>query len=359
MLDKYFPVMFITLGRDCNFNCKYCLQDEGFSHQKHNIEKPKLSDKLIAFLDSYKYEHTKVMLWGGEPLLYMESIKFLLERYGNKFDWGIITNGSLLSQDIIDVLDKHNVSLTLSHDGEATEYTRGIDVLKDERIKNLLKNYRNFVGFSSVFSSANDNHRKLYSCHADLGFAGYSTSSDMIYNTSDTAALTELSQIDEEKYKKSLREAFWGYEQVELYNNERYIKEWQLVRYMISGLTSRLNRKSESPYRFYNVSCSTCKDMLNIDYNGDVLVCHNSTYKVGTVEDDYTVILEGLRAYLKERFTPKCKECSAFDVCKGACLLLTEKGQETFCNLLRIQIGMLCDWLTDFKRRTGEGELSE
>lgn len=359
MLNKDFSVMFITLGRDCNFNCKYCLQDGGFSHQKPIIEKPKLSDKLIRFLDDYQYEHTKVMLWGGEPLLYMDSIKFLLERYGKKFDWGMITNGSLLTQEIIDLLDKYNVSLTVSHDGEATEYTRGIDVLKDERIRNLLKGYRNFTGFSSVFSSANDNHRKLYSCHAELGFAENNTGTDMIYNTSDTMALTELASIDEEKYKQSLREVFYGYEQVELYNNKLYFKEWQIVKSMIGALNSRLHYVSNSPYRFYNVGCSTCKDMLNIDYNGDVFICHNSTSKVGTVEDDYEVILEGLRTYLKERFTPKCKECSAFGVCQGACLLLTEKGQETFCRLRRIQIGMLCDWLTDFKKRMGEGELNE
>lgn len=359
MLNKHFSVMFITLGRDCNFNCKYCLQDGGFSHQKHIFEKPKLADNLIKFLDGYQYEHTKVMLWGGEPLLYMDSIKFLLERYGSKFDWGVITNGSLLTQEIINVLDKYNVSLTVSHDGEATEYTRGIDVLKDDRIRALLKNYKNFTGFSSVFSSANDNHRKLYACHAELGFSNNNTGTDMIYNTSDTAALTELSSIDEDRYKQSLREIFWGYEQVELHNNDSYFKEWQIVKAMIGAMNSTINRNSSSPYRFYNISCSTCRDMLNIDYNGDVFICHNSTYKIGTVDDDYEVILSGLRKYLEERFTPKCKECSAFGVCQGACLLLTEKGQETFCHLRRIQIGMLCDWLTDFKKRLGEGELDE
>ena len=101
MLNKHFSVIFITLGRDCNFNCKYCLQDNGHFHQRKSIEKPKLSEKLLQFLDSYNYDCTKVMLWGGEPLLYIDSIKELLERYGNKFDWGVITNGILLNKDII------------------------------------------------------------------------------------------------------------------------------------------------------------------------------------------------------------------------------------------------------------------
>ena len=211
MLDRHFSVIFITLGRDCNFNCKYCLQDGGHFHARKNIEVPELSKKLLDFLDNYNYKHTKVMLWGGEPLLYFDSIKQLVERYGNKFDWGTITNGSLLNEEIISFFDKYNISLTVSHDGEATEHTRGVDVLKNERIKNLLKGYRNFTGFSSVFSSANDNHRKLYTYHAELGFAENNTGTDMIYNTSDTSYLISLSDIDEDRYKKSLRELFWGY----------------------------------------------------------------------------------------------------------------------------------------------------
>lgn len=355
MLDRHFSVIFITLGRDCNFNCRYCLQDNGHFHQRKKVEIPELSEKLLRFLDSYKYGHTKVMLWGGEPLIYFASIKKLVERYGNKFDWGTITNGSLLNEEIIDFFDKYNISLTVSHDGEATEYTRGVDVLKNERIKKLLKGYRNFTGFSSVYSSANDNYRKLFQYHANKGFAGNNSGVDMIYNTSDTCALCDLSNIDEERYKQTLRELFWGYEQQELNNDSTYFKEWQIVRQMITALNGRVNRRSNSPYKYFNYSCSSCRDMLNLDYNGDVFVCHNSTYKVGTVEDDYDVILEGLREYLKANFTPKCKECSAFDVCQGACLLLTEKGQESFCRLRRLQVGMLCDWLTDFKKRYEKG----
>ena len=356
MLDKHFPVIFITLGRDCNFNCKYCLQDEGFSHQRVAVEKPKLSDKLIKFLDEYKYGHTKIMLWGGEPLLYMDSIKTLLERYGNKFSWGTITNGSLLTEEIVELLGKYNVQLTVSHDGEATEYTRGMDVLKNERIKSLLVNYKNFTGFSSVYSSANDNYRKLFEYHANLGFSNNNTNVDMVYNTCDTCALTELSNIDDERYRQTLRELFWGYEQVELNNNLTYLKDWLVVKNQIGCLERAMSRKRNPEYMFYNVDCSTCRDMLNIDYNGDVFICHNSTHKIGSVEDDYEVIRTGLIDYLKAWFSPKCRECSAFDVCQGACLLLTEKGQEDFCRLRRIQVGMLCDWLMDFKQRLKEGE---
>ena len=96
--------------------------------------------------------------------------------------------------------------------------------------------------------------------------------------------------------------------------------------------------------------------MLNIDYNGDVFVCHNSTYKIGTLDDNYETIREGRRKYLRERFTPKCNECSVNGICRGACLLLTEKGQETFCKLRRIQLGLLCDWLMTLKEKLPKGE---
>lgn len=359
MLDKHFSVIFLTLGKDCNFNCKYCLQDDGFSHQKKNIEKPILSEKLLKFLDQYNHKHTKMMFWGGEPLLYFDSIKKIVNRYGKKFDYGTITNGSLINQEIVDFFDKHNISLTVSHDGDATEYTRGVDVLKNDKIKSLIKSCKNFTGFSSVYSSANDNYRKLFQYFAKEGFADNNTGVDLIYNTGDTKALFELTDIDEEKYKQTLRELFYGYEQQEFHNDETYFKEWQIVKSLLATMSGTIRRNSNSPYKYYNYSCSSCRDMLNIDYNGDVYICHNSTYKIGTVEDDYDKIHKGLVKYLKTRFTPKCKECSVFGICQGACLLLTEKGQERFCKLRKIQIGMLCDWLMSLNIKTSEDRSDE
>lgn len=351
MLDKHFSVIFLTLGKDCNFNCKYCLQDDGFTHQNKDIAKPELSEKLLRFLDNYQYERTKIMLWGGEPLLYFGSIKKLVNRYDKKFDWGTITNGSLLKQEIIDFFDEHNISLTVSHDGEATEYTRGMDVLKNDRIKNLIQSCKNFTGFSSVYSSANDNYRKLFQYFASQGFEKNNSGVDLIYNTGDTKALFELTNIDEERYRQTLRELFYGYEQQEFHNDSSYFKEWNIVKGMLHALKDSIETKGKSEF---NCSCSSCTDMLNIDYNGDVYICHNSTYKIGTVEDDYKRIYEKYIEYLKERFTPKCKDCSISEICQGACLLLTKKGQENFCKLRKIQIGMLCDWLTNLKIESPE-----
>lgn len=356
MIEKQFSVIFITLGNNCNFNCKYCLQDNGFTHMNKETERPQLSKKLFNFLDNYKYDHTKIMLWGGEPLLYFDSIKELVLRYGDKFDWGTITNGSLLTKEIVDFFEQHKISFTVSHDGEATEYTRGIDVLKNKKITDLLKNSKAFTGFSSVYSSVNNNYRRLFQHHAKLGFEKNNTGVDMIYNTGDTCSHLELANINEEKYKQTLTELFWGYEQVEFNNDSTYFKEWRIVKDMISALNLAIQRKSNSTYKYFHYSCSSCKTMLNINYAGDVFVCHNSTYKLGTVEDSYEEILKKLREYFKKWFTPKCKNCSAYDICQGACLLLTEKGQETFCNLRRIQIGMLCDWLITLKDKISKEE---
>lgn len=359
MLNKHFSVIFLTLGKDCNFNCKYCLQDDGFSHQKKNIEKPKLTEKLFQFLDQYNHDHTKIMFWGGEPLLYFDSIKEIVEKYGEKFDYGTITNGSLLTEEIVEFFDKHNISLTVSHDGEATEYTRGIDVLKNDKIRSLINSCKNFTGFSSVYSSANDNYRKLFQYFEKEGFANSNNGVDLIYNTGDTKALFELTDINEEHYKQTLRELFYGYEQQEFYDDSAYIKEWQIVKSLLAAMRGTITRESNSPYRHYNYSCSSCRDMLNIDYNGDVYICHNSTYKIGTVEDSYEKIHQGLIKYLETRFTPKCKECSIFGICQGACLLLTEKGQERFCKLRKIQVGMLCDWLMNLDLKTSEEKCDE
>ena len=356
MLNKYFPIIFITLGRDCNFNCKYCLQDEKHFHQRKNIVVPELSQKLLNFLDKYQYNDTKIMFWGGEPLLYIDSIKKLLERYGKKFKWGTVTNGSLLNENIVSLFDKHNVSFVISHDGKATEYTREIDILKNEKIKKLLENSKSFSGFSSVYSSCNNNYRQLFSFFDQIGFKNKNIVVDMIYNTSDTLFLNELANINKEDYKKTLLELFWGYEQQEFYNNNDYFKEWLVVKEMLNKLDLTIKYKSKSSNRHYNIGCATCKRVLNIDWNGDVYICHNSTYKIGTVKDNHETLHETFIKYLETKFTPKCKNCDIYGLCEGACLLLTEKGQESFCNLRKIKTELLCNWLSTLENKLSERE---
>ncbi len=339
MIEKEFKKIYVTLGFECNFDCLYCVQDDGYTRHSACKSAPELSDKLLAYLDAYPYKDTQLTFWGGEPLLYFDSMKKLIERYEGKFKFGFVTNGSLLTEEIVKYLESKKVTFALSHDGYATKTTRRVDVLQNHTIRDLLLKSPSFSGFAAVYSSENSSYLKLLSYFQNLGFdKNKPVQVDMIYNTNDTEEQYHLSNIPSDTYEKALKALLKNFERPD-------------VNPIAVQRLKQLGGQMNNPELVCdcNVMCSTCKDMLNLDYEGNVYICHNSTYKIGTVDDSYETIYQGYCDYLKQHFTPKCKNCDIKGLCSGACLLLTEDGQKDYCRLRHIEIQTLLQWLEKMK----------
>ncbi|MFV0560579.1 MAG: radical SAM protein [Enterococcus sp.] len=112
----------IWVTADCNLQCKYCYEGN---------DKPKLymdhrtADRVIKYiLDDYN-EHANLLInfHGGEPLLNMKIIKYLVEKINlNVSDktnvvYSLTTNGTILSSRIIDFMLDNLFEVTLSIDG--------------------------------------------------------------------------------------------------------------------------------------------------------------------------------------------------------------------------------------------------
>ena len=337
MLDKRFRKIFITLGHQCNFNCMYCLQDEGFEKNACVPHRPKLSNRLLRYLDNYKYEGTTIMFWGGEPLFYLPSIKAIVERYGDKFRYSMVTNGSMLNHSILDFLEEYKIHFAISHDGYVTKTTRGMDVLNLHLpITKRLKTCKVFDGFSSVISDVNDDFLSLVDYFKNKGFGHKNISIDMIFNTTDAKALQRLSEIDTDDYRRHFKELLKNFD-----TEDPQIMA--IVTYYLQKLDLKL--KNPSLLEGCNPICESCRNMLNLDTEGNVYICHNSSYDIGTVDNDYETLYQAYLAYLRTKFTAKCATCDISHVCCGACLLLTEKGQESYCMIRRIEVEELLEWL--------------
>ena len=112
----------------CNFKCTYCYEFSNFAqpHSKPgrmNIETAKRTvDWLIA--TSGTEENLALGFFGGEPLLNFPLIEQVVDyanergaAHGKKFSFSMTTNGSLLSDEIIAFLKRHNIKTTISMDG--------------------------------------------------------------------------------------------------------------------------------------------------------------------------------------------------------------------------------------------------
>jgi uncharacterized protein len=121
----------------CNFACDYCIQGDHGDYNKH-AHKMSMEDasRLVAWveerLDTLKPSRFVVTFFGGEPLLNLPVLYFLAERFwevtqsrGVSQMINIITNGLLLSREIVDRLNAfglNGVKITL--DGDQATHDR-------------------------------------------------------------------------------------------------------------------------------------------------------------------------------------------------------------------------------------------
>lgn len=125
----------ISITNKCNLRCSYC-------YERHlNTEYGHISDEVMVQIAEFINRQGNagtVYLFGGEPLLYKETVKFYCENINAK-QFVITTNGTLLDEDFIKWCADRKVIINMSHDGiKCTE--RGVDTsLLDENLKILLR----------------------------------------------------------------------------------------------------------------------------------------------------------------------------------------------------------------------------
>jgi uncharacterized protein len=120
---KYgFKNLTLALTMRCNLDCTYCWQ-------KHNdvadMDLPTIDSWLDFFIDSTVNAPNKILYYGGEPLLRMDLITYAAQRMkllcGRRglpqMQQHIFTNGTLLSEENLEILQEAGVFLIVSLDG--------------------------------------------------------------------------------------------------------------------------------------------------------------------------------------------------------------------------------------------------
>lgn len=114
----------------CNLRCRYCF------HQDYGYQPAKLTMEHLRRFFEITMPHYKSMLliWhGGEPTFvgaaYFRQCADMASdyaaRYGVALRQTMQTNGTLLTEEFIDVLRSHHISIGVSYDGPVNQQTRG------------------------------------------------------------------------------------------------------------------------------------------------------------------------------------------------------------------------------------------
>lgn len=114
----------INIANSCNLWCSYCYADHGTYHAPASLMSiEKAVQAAQRCLQLYPQIGT-VQFFGGEPLLNSSAIDsvcmfFQHEAPGSLPEFVATTNGTVLNEEILAILLRHNVGLTISVDGPA------------------------------------------------------------------------------------------------------------------------------------------------------------------------------------------------------------------------------------------------
>lgn len=128
LLDRCIDKITLQLTQDCNFRCKYCIYSEDKNQKQRSHTHKSLSldtaKKAILFYRDHAVDANmyNVGFYGGEPLLQWDLLKEVVlfaekELDGKFLTFSLTTNGSLITEEKAEFLEKHNVSVLVSMDG--------------------------------------------------------------------------------------------------------------------------------------------------------------------------------------------------------------------------------------------------
>src|SRR5438132_3970826 len=279
----------IQLGLRCNYSCSYCNQASHVGSEA--VTKTSETDVFLAGLGRWLTGAPKrIEFWGGEPFLYFAKLKRLVPDLHARFPEAeliIVTNGSLIDEEIIDFIEHYDISIAVSHDGPG-QHLRGPDPFEDpERAKWLRELWRRRgprgrMSFNAVFTPANRNVGKTYEWFADkIGDPDVALSTEGAVVAYDPETMRGSGKFTSEQYR-------------ELHDS--------MVRAFESGVAQRFNNVQRSagdfieslfsrrPSSALGQKCGMDReDELAVDLAGNVMTCQNTGAKgkhgIGSVSD--------------------------------------------------------------------------
>lgn len=111
-----FNELLLMVALDCNMRCGYCYGNGGSFGMKRTLMSTETAFKAIdaaLLLGDIRV----ITFFGGEPLLNFPLIKEVVERVEPDIVCGIITNGTIMNEEILDFIKEHRIPFTVSVDG--------------------------------------------------------------------------------------------------------------------------------------------------------------------------------------------------------------------------------------------------
>lgn len=320
--------VYIVVTENCNFNCKYCFiskivqKDIPYKTMSYDVAR-----KSVELLQrTYERQQTNydktITFYGGEPLLNIDTIRFFMEeieriKMSDKYwpqdvKFAIITNGSLITDEVLDTLKKYDIALSISFDIDKIAHSNRVskdnqDSFKTIRQKIELCKKRNHP-FSLSITISEDTIKNRETIIDEIKFINPAAIAFnmLIPNECNTPTNTYYEQATD-----FMIEAF---------------KELREVGIFEDRIMRKVQAFEDGKVYLYDC-CASGGNQFVIDPSGNIGICHaylndGKYFSDNICNKDFDFRENDQFHYWRNR-TPlhmdQCKDCECIGICGGGC----------------------------------------
>lgn len=140
--------LIIFISEACNLRCDYCKVSAMISAKNKTKTNSEAILSAIMEISNLDLEYIDLTFYGGEPLLEYKSIDHICTEIGKlesniNFSFSLTTNGTLINEKILSVINKHNISVGVSIDGsQAIHDSSRIFIRGKGSYSRVIENYK-------------------------------------------------------------------------------------------------------------------------------------------------------------------------------------------------------------------------
>ena len=339
----------IQFGLQCNFHCRYCNQrhDRDFEKNAKIGDYTQAVDNLISKLKKANISCKYITLWGGEPLVYFKLLQVLIpalkKHFGDQCFINTISNGSLLTDEVVDFLTKYDIGFTISHDGPSFNvYRDDHNPLDDDRIVKCIQRLYDYyqehhddgrdfnpsLSINVVVTPENCNLSQLHSYFTNKIDRDVKFHFEGIVKC-DRDSVNIISKFDASTAKMLQKNVFAA----GISNpNGPY---WSIRKMVSDFMVSIVNGDNTNRYGY---SCDANSfGSMSIDLHGNILACHGSSPSLntlGSIDQNLNLIKNTKITNFHDR--KNCDKCPLVMMCKGGCPLVENDDHEIACTNLKL-----------------------
>ncbi len=315
----------LHVAHTCNVKCAYCFAHGGDYGGSPRLMRPDVARQAVrwALQEAKSFQRCQIDFFGGEPLLNFKLIREIIpyarehaDLVGIAVSFGIATNGTVMSPEILEFLIDQEVQIQVSIDGTVKDQNRlrkfhdGSDTydVVAENVTKLMDRSPDSVSVRATMTSYNVDRESIVNGLAQFGASRV--------EVAPVVAAPHEPFAFREEHLPAIKQKLC---ELSRYETEK-ILEGSKDRGFFDDYMERLMTRAKSCY-----GCQGGRTFFAVDVDGDIYFCSSLAdrpeFKMGDV---FSGLDKNVQNGFKDSFhidsRSDCRRCWARNLCGGGCI---------------------------------------